>query len=106
MVPSHHVPMAIVKTTMEIRQRKQGESKGQCVQFISSENGGLGKGPREAHLMSSSRSPSPQWHGPSSQELHSRALLRVEPGATEAPNKFAFKILLKNEKAQARPPSG
>lgn len=56
--------------------------------------------------MSSSHSPSPQWHGPSSQELHSRALLRVEPGATEAPNKFAFKILLKNEKAQARPPPG
>lgn len=43
--PLQRVPMAIIETMMEIRQRKQDESKSQSVQFISSQTGVLGKEP-------------------------------------------------------------
>lgn len=43
--PLQRVPMAIIETMMEIRQRKPGESKSQSVQFISSQTGVLGKEP-------------------------------------------------------------
>lgn len=43
--PLQRVPMAIIETMMEIRQRKPDESKSQSVQFIRSQTGVLGKEP-------------------------------------------------------------
>lgn len=88
--------MATVETVMEICQRKRGESKGQSVQFTSSQTGVPGEEPEEGGpLVGLYPIPFPPVTGSLFPGV--TKALRGKAGATEAPTKVAFMKLLRNE---------